>query len=240
MWVEKRQKKLIRTESLGGRDVTLQISMFGLRSEKGFAPVKRLESWLRGPIQQKMANDSQGPLFSQAKLCQYLVDHVDSSSGLEIRPSLIPGAGSALFTETNVADGTEIFRSQPLVSVVLDRAQSVCEYCFRDGDSRVHPDGRFRSRHDPPEMFLACEGCGISRYCSEVSWSIFTRTIEARPLTTVSIYGSCAVSVLSRPSMNVSASLSPRMRTCRPKSERFAVFCGRGNMVYCQKRCGKS
>ncbi|KAJ4386891.1 hypothetical protein N0V93_009790 [Gnomoniopsis smithogilvyi] len=38
-----------------------------------------------------------------------------SSSDLEIRSSLIPGAGSALFTKTDIADGEEVFQSQPLL-----------------------------------------------------------------------------------------------------------------------------
>lgn len=118
---------------------------------------------------QNMANDSQEPLFKQAGLCQYLLDNVTSSPGLEIRQSLITGAGSALFTKTNISDGEQVFQSQPLVSAVLDRGQNVCEYCFRDGDSRVHPSGRFRSKHDALEVFPVCEQCGISSYCSEVS-----------------------------------------------------------------------
>lgn len=118
---------------------------------------------------QNMAKDSQEPLFNQAGLCQYLLDNVTSSPDLEIRQSLITGAGSALFTKTDIADGEQVFQSQPLVSVVLDRGQNVCEYCFRDGDSRVHPSGRFRSRQDALEVFPSCEQCGISSYCSKVS-----------------------------------------------------------------------
>lgn len=119
-----------------------------------------------------MANDSEGPLFQQAELCQYLIDNITSSIGLKVGQSLITGAGSALFTTTNIADGEQVFQSEPLVSTVLDRGQNVCEYCFRDGDSRVHPSGRFRSKHDALEVFPVCGQCGISSYCSDVSMRI--------------------------------------------------------------------
>lgn len=119
-----------------------------------------------------MVNNSQEPLFRETELCQYLVDNITSSFDLEIRQSPIPGAGSALFTKTDIPDGEEVFQSQPLVSAVLDRTQNVCEYCFRDGDSRLHPSGRFRTRQDPLEIFSACGQCGISRFCSDVSLSL--------------------------------------------------------------------
>lgn len=119
-----------------------------------------------------MADDSQESLFQDAGLCQYLLDHVTPSADLEIGQSLITGAGSALFTKTDIAEGEEVFQSQPLISVVLDQAQNVCEYCFRDGDSRVHPSGRFRSRHDALEVLPVCEQCGVSRFCSEVSVTV--------------------------------------------------------------------
>lgn len=116
-----------------------------------------------------MANDSEVPLFQHADLCRYLVDNVTTSLGLKVGQSLITGAGSALFTKTDIADGEQVFQSEPLVSTVLDRGQNICECCFRDGDSRVHPSGRFRSKHDALEVFPVCEQCGISSYCSDVS-----------------------------------------------------------------------
>lgn len=115
-----------------------------------------------------MAGNDQKHLFENAALCKYLLDEIDASSYLAIRPSLIAGAGSALFATKHFTAGEEIFRSSPVVSTVLDTAQNVCDYCFRDGDSRLHPSGRFRAKNESVEVLPACKECGLLRYCSEV------------------------------------------------------------------------
>lgn len=143
-----------------------------------------------------MAKHNDGLLFDQAELCQYLLRNINYSPDLEIRQSLIPGAGSALFTKTDIADGEEVFQSQPLVSTVLDRTQSICEYCLRDGDSRLHPSGRFRSRHDSLEVFPACEQCGLSKYCSEVSLPALKTRMRRVLLHTLTLQSSSCVMIV--------------------------------------------
>lgn len=105
------------------------------------------------------------------QLCQYLLGSITTTHSLEIRPSGIPQAGSGLFTLNDIPEGTEIYRSSPVVECVADGlVDGVCDFCYANTLSRVHPSGRFRTKDDAPLEMIPCRaGCGKCYYCSKVS-----------------------------------------------------------------------
>lgn len=127
-----------------------------------------LRDWLYNS-KQKMAEHDKSHLFEHGDLCNHLLEGIGASSQLDIRKSDITGAGSALFTKTDLRTGDEVFRSSPLVSTALNTTQNICGWCFKDGESRVLSSGRFRSKNDPIDVFPTCHGCQVDKYCSDVS-----------------------------------------------------------------------
>lgn len=112
-------------------------------------------------------------LHELPKVCAHILDSVkDSGVPLKIAASSIPNAGSGLFVVNDVAAGSEIFRSQPLLMICEGNTTNICDYCFRDQNSSLHPDGWFVSENDPDNvMMAACIRCKLVQYCSKVRLS---------------------------------------------------------------------
>ncbi|RYP92614.1 hypothetical protein DL770_001256 [Monosporascus sp. CRB-9-2] len=111
---------------------------------------------------------NQGGFHEDAELCQYILGGIATTHSLEIRESEISQAGSGLFAMNDIPEGQEIFRSTPLVECVADGvAESVCDWCYTNKFSRVHPSGRFRTKEDAAPDMEACRGCGKCYYCSK-------------------------------------------------------------------------
>lgn len=110
---------------------------------------------------------------NDAQLCQYLLSGITTTHALDIRKSEISRAGSGLFTLNDIPDGEDIFRSLPLTECVADGlADSVCDLCYSNTSSKVHPSGRFRIKDDVSSDMITCSGCGKCYYCSKVSQAV--------------------------------------------------------------------
>ena len=110
-------------------------------------------------------------MHGNKELFTYLLNSVQTTIPLQILPSTIPGAGSGLFTSSELAGGQEIFRvEKPLVKCVSNEAlDTTCDFCFYCTDSGLHPSGRFLTANDERPKVAACSGCKVVRYCSKVS-----------------------------------------------------------------------
>ena len=105
-----------------------------------------------------------------AQLCEYILGSIVGSIPLEIRESAVSLAGSGLFTQEAVSEGQEIFRSAPAVECVAEGlADSVCDLCYANTLTKVHPSGRFRTKDDAVPVMIPCTKCEQWYYCSEVS-----------------------------------------------------------------------
>ncbi len=104
-------------------------------------------------------------------LCKGILSMLTSSAApLEIKQSLIDGAGSGLFTTANIPEHHDVFRSQPLVNCRDPSTTYVCDYCLVNNKSMVHrADGRFRTDDEKRPTVMPCSGCKVARYCSTVS-----------------------------------------------------------------------
>ncbi|RYP18823.1 hypothetical protein DL765_003703 [Monosporascus sp. GIB2] len=124
---------------------------------------------------------SQGGFHEDAELCHYLLGGIATMHSLEIRESEISQAGSGLLAMNDIPEGQEIFRSSPLVECVVDGvADSVCDWCYTNTLSRVHPSGRFRTKGDAAPDIESCQDEAWEAYhkheCSEL------RVRSLRPL----------------------------------------------------------
>lgn len=109
-------------------------------------------------------------LHEQPKLCSHILSGVkDSSVPLRIASSSIPQAGSGLFVINDVAAGSEIFRSQPLLVVCEGNDLRICDFCFFNPAATVNPDGQFYTTDEKRVVLSACTGCKNVEYCSKVS-----------------------------------------------------------------------
>ncbi|ORY63529.1 uncharacterized protein BCR38DRAFT_437070 [Pseudomassariella vexata] len=107
-------------------------------------------------------------LYEDTEICQYLINSITTTHSLNIRQSIIPGAGCALFATKYIAEGQEIFKSQPTVNCVSrDLMNTVCDFCYKDSESKLHPSGRFRRRGDEIQALVECKECRVCKYCSE-------------------------------------------------------------------------
>lgn len=114
------------------------------------------------------------------QLCEYLLRSVAASAPLQIRESAISRAGSGLFALEAVPEGREVFRSAPVVEAVVDgSADGVCDLCYANTLSKVHPSGRFRTKDDAAPRMMPCAQCGKCYYCSNVSSAL----VEPRSMT---------------------------------------------------------
>lgn len=117
-----------------------------------------------------MPNKTGKPIHDQPKLCEHILNGVTTSTvPLRIGPSSIPNAGSGLFVENEVPAGSEIFRSQPLLLVCEGNNNGICDYCLRNNNSSIHPDGRFYEPGERENVKISvCTRCKFTQYCSKV------------------------------------------------------------------------
>ncbi|KAK8113834.1 hypothetical protein PG999_005903 [Apiospora kogelbergensis] len=107
------------------------------------------------------------PFYENRTLCQRLLSQINTGNTLQVRKSRTPGAGSGLFTDIAVPAGQEVFRSKPVVTCVQDSLGTVCDFCYANSANKVLPSGRFRTRRDPVQDLVECDGCHICKYCTE-------------------------------------------------------------------------
>ncbi|KAL1859488.1 hypothetical protein Daus18300_009633 [Diaporthe australafricana] len=117
-----------------------------------------------------MAASQRKPIHDQPKLCDHILSRVAKSDvSLRVGQSLIPKAGSGLFAVNDIAAGSEIFRSHPLIMVSESAHQDICDFCFLNSNSSVNGDGRFYtpSEDDSRPRMAPCAACRVAYYCSK-------------------------------------------------------------------------
>lgn len=122
-----------------------------------------------------MAAPPRKPIHEQPKLCDHILSRVSKSNvSLRIGPSPISKAGSGLFTVNDIPAGTEIFRTDPLITVSESVHRGICDFCFLNRDTSVNEQGRFYSStvEDVRPEITRCGACRVARYCSKVSLAI--------------------------------------------------------------------
>lgn len=118
-----------------------------------------------------MAASRRKPIHEQPKLCDHILSRVSKSDvSLRIGPSPISKAGSGLFAVNDIPAGTEIFRTDPFITVSESAHRGICDFCFLNRDTSVNEEGRFYSRivDDIRPEITRCGGCMVVRYCSKV------------------------------------------------------------------------
>lgn len=119
-----------------------------------------------------MAASRRKPIHQQPKLCDHILSHAAKSDvSLRISESLIPNAGSGLFAVNDIPAGSEIFRTNPLITVAESAHQGICDFCFLNNGSSVTRNGHFYGLAEDevrPEI-TRCGACMVARYCSKVS-----------------------------------------------------------------------
>ncbi|KAK8027761.1 hypothetical protein PG991_004817 [Apiospora marii] len=123
-----------------------------------------------------MSSERTVPFYQNPDLCQLLLSQIATGNTLHVRESRTPGAGSGLFAGNAVPAGQEVFRSKPVVTCVQDSLSTVCDFCYTNNASKALPSGRFRTRHDPVEALVECDGCHICKYCTESCRDLATET----------------------------------------------------------------
>lgn len=115
-------------------------------------------------------SDNRKLLHEQPKLCDHILSSVkDTSVQLKIASSSIPNAGSGLFVANDVAAGSEIFRTQPLLMVCESNKSGICDWCFTNENSSLRPDGQFHiAGKDKRVQLSSCKRCKMVEYCSKV------------------------------------------------------------------------
>ncbi|KAJ9137517.1 Histone-lysine N-methyltransferase SMYD3 [Pleurostoma richardsiae] len=108
------------------------------------------------------------PIHERPQLCDFILSKIAHKTvPLCIGRSHIEGAGSGLFVTEDVAEGEEILRSRPLILCRESGVDDVCDWCFTNRNSSVHPEGRFYSGDEDPRPIISrCARCKVARYCS--------------------------------------------------------------------------
>ena len=127
------------------------------------------------------SSDADPTFHADTQLCEYLLGSIVGSIPLGIRESAVSQAGSGLFAQEAVPECQEVFRSEPVVECVADGlADSVCDLCYANILTKVHPSGRFRTKDDVVPDMMPCTQCEQCYYCSEVSEGAEVRSITDR------------------------------------------------------------
>lgn len=119
-----------------------------------------------------MAASRRKPIHQQPKLCDHILSHAAKSDvSLRISESSIPNAGSGLFAVNDIPAGSEIFHTNPLITVAESAHQGICDFCFLNSGSSVNRNGRFYglAEDDVRPEITRCGACMVARYCSKVS-----------------------------------------------------------------------
>ncbi len=109
------------------------------------------------------------PIHAQPILCKGILSNISSSVPLEVKLSTTKDAGSGLFATQEIERGQEIFRSHPLVNCRDPAISDACDFCFANGKTTLHRDGRFLTANEETPTVKPCSGCKVARYCSVVS-----------------------------------------------------------------------
>lgn len=119
-----------------------------------------------------MAASRRKPIHQQPKLCDHILSHAAKSDvSLRISESSIPNAGSGLFAVNDIPAGSEIFHTNPLITVAESALQGICDFCFLNSGTSVNRNGRFygSAEDDVRPEITRCGACMVARYCSKVS-----------------------------------------------------------------------
>lgn len=110
-----------------------------------------------------------GAIHDDKSLCQRLLRSISASAKLEILPSTIHDIGTGLFAKKAIPEGTEIFRSTPLVRCVGEGLHDIiCDFCFAGSARMIHGEVNFTTEgKEIPKIYL-CKECELCGYCSEV------------------------------------------------------------------------
>lgn len=85
------------------------------------------------------------------------------SARVEVKISELPNAGRGLIVTEEVAAGEELFRSEPIVSIVPKKQRHrLCDWCHSGAEAH-HP------ADDSNIDIKICKECGDVGYCSVVS-----------------------------------------------------------------------
>ncbi|KAK3389449.1 hypothetical protein B0H63DRAFT_492388 [Podospora didyma] len=97
-------------------------------------------------------------------LCKEILRAVTTAVPLDIRSSKIAGSsGSGVFVTKEIAEGREIYRSEPLMSAIDAGNESFCYYCLKDTKDEIRTGGTSAVG----EPAKACLGCRVARFCSK-------------------------------------------------------------------------
>ncbi|KAL7936206.1 SET domain-containing protein [Trichoderma chlorosporum] len=123
------------------------------------------------PDQVNASLDSQKrwPIHKDKALCSYILSTVQAPEGsLSIQESIIPEAGSGLFTTRDLAEGDLIFTSVPLVLCAeVGEGMEACDFCFQQRRRVFHPvEDRFLQPGEVLPPLHVCNGCRLYQYCS--------------------------------------------------------------------------
>lgn len=109
------------------------------------------------------------PIWKQPELYTWILKSVEGSTGiLEVHESLIPNAGSGLFTVKELKAGDDVFWSEPALFIPDVGNDAICDYCYADAKSQVHRNGRFIDKEADKTVTKPCSGCQVVSYCSKV------------------------------------------------------------------------
>ncbi|KAL7950744.1 SET domain-containing protein [Trichoderma barbatum] len=118
-------------------------------------------------------NQLRWPIYKDKPLIDYILSTVQAPEGsLTIKESIIPGAGSGLFTTRELAEGELIFTSVPLVLCAeVGQGMEACDFCFQQRRRVFHPvEDRFLQPGEVLAPLHICNGCHMYQYCSQSCW----------------------------------------------------------------------
>ncbi|KFY23065.1 hypothetical protein V493_06122 [Pseudogymnoascus sp. VKM F-4281 (FW-2241)] len=96
------------------------------------------------------------------------------NSALEFLPSKIHQHGTGLFAKNAIPEGSDVFRSTPLVSCVGDGMHTViCDFCFASSVSKINLEGDFNANGDAMPKIRRCTRCGD---CQKKAWEKYHKS----------------------------------------------------------------
>lgn len=110
-------------------------------------------------------------MYDHQGLCHDLLQNINALDTLGILPSRIHNNGTGLFAKHAIPEGSEIFRSTPLVACVADGQQAItCDYCFASKATNFNGVDNMRPKYDVVMILeiSLCMQCGACGYCSMV------------------------------------------------------------------------
>lgn len=113
---------------------------------------------------------------TKPELCKEMLRTVTAFTPLRIRSSNI-SKGSGLFVTKDTNAGSEIYRSEPLMSHIDDGNPSICHYCLETTADPFGSGNKTANSNGDSEARKACTGCMVARFCSKkcqrAAWTKF-------------------------------------------------------------------